>query len=599
MNKCFLFSISLLLLLFTSCGTKEVVEPETFTNPLIWADCPDPSVIRVDSTFYMVSTSMHFSPGCCIMKSKDLVNWSVLTYAHRQLEELDGFALKNGKNDYAKGSWAANLRYDKYEKRFYLIVTCNTTQQSYIFTTTDIENGTWHKNVVNLSYDPGFLFEDTGTECRKYVIHPNFSLQQNNAFIEPLYSDGNGGVTLGPDSVIIDYTQMENPPQGLRAEGYHAYKIGEYYYIFMIQGQNMDNSWQRQQIVWRSKTLQRGTFEGRKVFTGEIINADSTFFMKSVGVAQGGLVDTPDGKWYAMMFQDNGAVGRIPVLVPVVFGEDGWPIFGNNGMSVNHELPAPMPLQEPQDIVVSDDFNQGEKRHYISDTELGTGVTAGMTCEQIQELWKNNTPAEYLEKIAENEYGYNGSNLKIEWQWNHNPNNNLWSLTERPGYLRLKAGILAHNILDARNTLTQRTFGPSCTGTISVDLSCMNDGDVVGLSIFQIRYGFVGVRKDDGHLTVVMQRAMDKEDADGTVIESVKFDGNTQIYLHAHCDYVDRHDKVTFYYSTDGSVWKEIGEEMPIYFDMPHFCGNRFAIFYYPTIQPGGHVDVDYFDVAG
>ncbi|MDE7027646.1 MAG: hypothetical protein K2O87_07000, partial [Duncaniella freteri] len=37
-----------------------------------------------------------------------------------------------------------------------------------------------------------------------------------------------------------------------------------------------------------------------------------------------------------------------------------------------------------------------------------------------------------------NEYGYNGSNLKLQWQWNHNPNNNLWSLTDRKGWLRLK-----------------------------------------------------------------------------------------------------------------------------------------------------------------
>ena len=43
-------------------------------NPIIWADVPDVSVIRVNDTYYMSSTTMHMSPGVPIMKSKDLVN---------------------------------------------------------------------------------------------------------------------------------------------------------------------------------------------------------------------------------------------------------------------------------------------------------------------------------------------------------------------------------------------------------------------------------------------------------------------------------------------------------------------------------------------
>ena len=178
MKQLFILAIALMLAPTTSAlaQTSRDQGNGTFMNPVIWADVPDPSVIRVGDTFYMVSTTMHYSPGCIIMKSKDLVNWSVAGYAHDQLEEIDAFALKNGQNDYAKGSWAANIRYDKYEQRFYLIVTCNTTRQSYIFTTTNIENGPWKRNVVDMCYDPALLFEDTGSSCKKYVIHPNASL---------------------------------------------------------------------------------------------------------------------------------------------------------------------------------------------------------------------------------------------------------------------------------------------------------------------------------------------------------------------------------------------------------------------------------------
>jgi arabinoxylan arabinofuranohydrolase len=142
----------------------------TFSNPVIYADTPDPSVIRVGNVFYMVSTTMHLSPGCTIMKSYDLVNWEMVNYAHDQLDTSDNFVLKNGRNDYAADSWAANLRYDKYEQRYYVIVTCNTTAKSYIFSIADIERGHWHRSVFDKCYDPSFLFEDTGNECKKYIV---------------------------------------------------------------------------------------------------------------------------------------------------------------------------------------------------------------------------------------------------------------------------------------------------------------------------------------------------------------------------------------------------------------------------------------------
>lgn len=51
-----------------------------YTNPVIFADVPDIDIIRVDDAFYMVSTTMHLSPGCPIMRSYDLVNWEIVNY---------------------------------------------------------------------------------------------------------------------------------------------------------------------------------------------------------------------------------------------------------------------------------------------------------------------------------------------------------------------------------------------------------------------------------------------------------------------------------------------------------------------------------------
>lgn len=536
--------------------------PKYFTNPVVFADIPDPDVIRVGDNFYMVSTTMHFSPGCQIMKSRDLVNWQVIGSAYDRLEDTDAFSLKNGQNDYAKGSWAANLRYDPYEKLFYLIVSCNTTRKSYIFTTPDIEHGPWHRNEVEMCYDPGLLFDDTGKECKKYIVYPDFDLNVHTAYYRPIISDGKGNVTLGKRETLIDYTQIEKPSEGLRAEGYHGYRIGDYYYIFMIQGQG----WQRQETVWRAKELAPGAFESRKIFTGNIENPDGTAHLGSTGVAQGGIVDTPDGKWYAMLFQDYGAVGRIPVLVPVTWN-DGWPVLGNDGKSVDHTLPMPVATAERHFPVVSDEFDNRTPTYRYSDM-----------------------PATSPEHAA------NGSWLKPEWQWNHNPDNRFWSLTERLGYLRLKSGHIATSIRDARNTLTQRTFGPVSTAETAIETSNMRDGDRAGISAFQNQYGYVGVKRENGKNHVIMHRASCKDDSKGIEIESIPIDCD-RIYLRTVCDFRDKTDKASFYYSLDGKEWKRIGDTLQMNFDWPDFVGQRFALFYFSTANTGGSVDFDYFHV--
>ena len=65
-------------------------------NPMIWADLPDPDVIRVDDTFYLVSTTMHMMPGVPIMKSKDLINWEIASYVCETLDDSPRYSLLEG-----------------------------------------------------------------------------------------------------------------------------------------------------------------------------------------------------------------------------------------------------------------------------------------------------------------------------------------------------------------------------------------------------------------------------------------------------------------------------------------------------------------------
>ena len=65
-----------LLFIAMSANAQEVTQP--IQNPMLWADVPDPDVIRVGDTFYLVSTTMHLMPGAPIMRSKDLMNWETV-----------------------------------------------------------------------------------------------------------------------------------------------------------------------------------------------------------------------------------------------------------------------------------------------------------------------------------------------------------------------------------------------------------------------------------------------------------------------------------------------------------------------------------------
>jgi beta-xylosidase len=267
--------------------------------------------------------------------------------------------------------------------------------------------------------------------------------------------------------------------------------------------------------------------------------------LQDKGVAQGGLVDTPDGKWFAYLFRDYGSVGRIPYLVPVKW-EDGWPILGVDG-KVPDKLNLPASKGLIPGIIAPDEFNRRKEDRV----------------------------------------------LPLVWQWNHNPDNNLWSVTKRKGYLRLTTGRIDTVFVAARNTLTQRTFGPECTGSTSIDISNMKDGDFAGLALLQRKYGLVGVKFNNGTKSIVMVNAQSGKPVE---VQSVPLTQKT-VYLKAECDFNDRTDIGYFYYSLDEKSWISIGSQLKMEYSMPHFMGYRFGLFNYATKTPGGYVDFDWFRV--
>ena len=180
------------------------------------------------------------------------------------------------------------------------------------------------------------------------------------------------------------------------------------------------------------------------------------------------------------------------------------------------------------------------------------------------------------------------------WQWNHNPDNNFWSLTDRPGHLRLINGSLSEGLLDARNTLTQRMFGPESSGVVSIDISNMKHGDYAGLAALQKNYGFVGVKMTGTTKSIVMVNGSSGAHVE---VESVPLAQN-RIYFKVESDFRNQRDQANFYYSLDGHRWTAIGNTLRMSYTLPHFMGYRFALFSFATVSTGGYVDFDYFRIS-
>ena len=489
-------------------------------NPIIFADVPDVAMIRVGDTYYMASTTMHMNPGIPVMKSKDLVNWEIINYAYDTLGEMDELSLINGKSNYGKGSWASSIRY--HNGMYYIATYAQTTDKTYIFRTKDIEKGKWEKSEFKPGYHDCTLVFDKGSA---YLITGGGRLQ-----IIELNEDLTGVKQGGVNQVLIENASAPTEPNMLKAEGSQLFIHDGKYYLFNI---SWPRGGMRTVLVHRADNL-LGPWEGR-------------IALQDKGVAQGSIIDTPDGRWFAYLFQDHGSVGRIPFLVPMKW-VDGWPVMGENG-KVPETLDLPANKSLIPGIVNNDEFTR-----------------------------KKGEPA-----------------LPLVWQWNHNPDNNLWSVTERPGYLRLKTARIDTLFLKSRNTLTQRTFGPVCSGTTLLDVSKLKDGDFAGLVALQRKFGQVGVKVVGKSKYVYM--VSNKTDKP-TELQSIPL-SQKKIYLKIECDYRNKIDVARFFYSLDGKKWNVIGGSLKMeYTLMEHFMGYRFGLYNYSSKNPGGYADFDYFHIS-
>ncbi|MBQ4387255.1 MAG: glycoside hydrolase 43 family protein [Prevotella sp.] len=516
----------------------ETLNTEKIENPMLWADVPDPDVIRVGDTFYMVSTTMHLMPGAPIMRSKDLKNWETVGYLFDRLTDSPKYDLQEG-TAYGRGQWATSLKYHK--GRFYALLAPNEEGpmgQTYIFSAERAEGPWTLVSRMRHFHDCSLFFDD---DDRVYVVYGTGEMME----LKQDLSD----VIEGTHRHIF---QREEDEKGL-LEGSRMVKHNGRYFLLMIS-----HVWapgmHRREVCYRADDI-HGPYEKQVILQSE--------FGGFPYEAQGTIVDTQDGDWYGIIFQDRGGVGRVLTLMPCRW-INGWPMLGDENGQVPEKMRPVVSGQPRTAIVKGDDFSS--------------------------------------------------SQLGLYWQWNHNPTAAAWSLTERPGWLRLKTSRVVSNLYEAPNTLTQRMEGPQCSGAVMMDLSKMKDGDCAGLAAFNGDSGVLTVKKTGKRLVLEMseqsasltEREKAVTSVDEKVVESIPLSPllaprSPKVWLRVDGDFRPNgkgggRDLATFYYSLDGEQWMKIGSDYRMVFDYRRFfMGTKFGIFCYATKRQGGYVDIDEF----
>ncbi len=505
----------------------------TYSNPLFYEEFEDPDVIRVGEDYYLAGTTMHMNPALIVLHSKDLVNWELASYCMDRLDFGSAFRLEGG-TVYGRGIWAPCIRY--HDGTFYVFSNVNGVG-CQVFRTKS-PDGPWARNQLPGMHDLSVLFDDNG---RIYSIY---------GATRPTIVELNEDITE-----IVPNTSRQMNAQGM-GEGHHLYKInGKYYDVSAIPGahtdqvvaraDSIDGPWQVERMVQNESLgtpTQNGVRGGRGANPTFSITTSDPNTGGGLTLHQGGMCDTPKGEWWCIIMQDHGSIGRMVALVPITW-ENNFPLIGLRG----NLRKAPNTWIKP---------NTGHTRD--------------------------------RKPLFVRSDSFESSKLNPVWQWNHVPDDTKWSLSEKPGVLRLHS-LPADDFWMARNTLTQRPPGPESLATVELDASGLAAGDTAGLALLNAPYAWIGLVKSAEGVTL---RTFDQTNRK-TIEAPAK---STRVWLRIACNFDT--EKAVFSWSANGRDFAPLGDIFAMAYQLTTFQGVRFSLFNFNTSgRPGGYADFDNFKV--
>lgn len=524
----------------------------TYSNPLFYEEFEDPDIIRVGDTYYLAGTTMHMNPAVQLMQSKDLVNWELAGYCMDRLDLGPAFRLEDGRGIYGRGIWAPCIRH--HNDMFYVFTNVNGAGLQ-VFRSKSI-HGPWERNQLPGRHDLSVLFDDDG---KVYIISG-----ANSPY--PIEE-------LAPDlkSFVPGVRHQLDAKMG---EGHHLYKVnGKYYDISAIPGATTDQMVARADSIDGPWTVER-MVQGESLGVTTVAPAHATPGDRGLTLHQGGMVDTPSGQWWSVIMSDHGSAGRMVALVPITW-DNGFPIIGLPG----NLRKAPNTWIKPDHVAPP-----------------SPGVVPGIPQPRAA------VPQDPKPAFVHDD-NFDSGRLNAEWQWSHVPDDTKWSLTEKPGVLRLHS-LPADSFYAARNSICQRPPGPESIMTVELNTSGMVAGDTAGLALLSSPYAWIGVVKTAEGTT--LQRYTSPNMGRGRRGAAPAAPANppmmgpanppVRLWLRVHCNFDT--DEALYSWSADGRGFTPLGDPFTMTFQLTTFQGVRPSLFHYNTSgQPGGYVDFDNYTV--
>lgn len=501
--------------------------PATYTNPILWADYSDPDVIRVGDRYYMVASSFHLSPGIPVLESADLVTWRIVGHV---LPKLPFGPLYDMPGPHSLTDAVSKpIGGTKYASGVWAPTIRHHAGRYYVYFPTPDEG----------------IFVSTASDPRGPWSAPVALIAEKGLEDPAPFWDADGTAWLihgrvGAGPLIL----RRLSPDGMRVldkgmvvaedkarlpvlEGPKLYKRDGWYYVFAPIGGVSTGP----QAVGRSRRI-TGPYEWRDV----LLPTDTV-----KGPHQGAWVTTPSGQDWFVHFNSTGAFGRITWLEPMRW-EDGWPVIGNAAPGA--QAGTPVATNEAPDRAAS------APRFAIQ---------------------------------ASDEFA--GPRLGLQWQWNHNPDDTRWSLSARPGWMRLTAAPSDH-LVTARNTLTQMLQGPRMVTTTRLDLSRLSEGQRAGLTMFGVRPSWIGAVRQGG-VTRLAFATEGRETLGPALPATVRFRVA-----------VGPDQRAAYSWSADGRRFVPFGEVLALS-PFSWWRGSRPGLFTFTRgAAPAGHVDADWFRVT-
>jgi beta-xylosidase len=511
----------------------------TYKNPILETNYPDNDIIRQGDTYYMMSSTCHFTPGMVILKSSDLVNWEFSNYIMSAPINFDSnFNIDQDKLLTSRGTWAGSFGFNG---EYYFAYWCYNqrhlkpggTQKIFYAKARNMTDPwstpkeiTWANGQSINTTDPG-VFWDMETQKAWIGLWTKDVVK-----IYRLTWDGDKILDNKEEGIFVTDT--------LEGEAVKIYKFDDWYYLLNIHLRDHEGMHQRLAAIQRAKKIE-GPWEGR------LILENGNGMKRSP--AQGSIVKVDNGSWWFIHQLSFGAPderynGRPQFLEPMVW-KDGWPQVG----------------------VDTDNDGIGEV------------------------VWHHNKPFNNGPvKAPSTDDDFSKPELGLQWYWRFNPLMDRWSLTERPGFLRLKScksGSNAdkNNYDRLPNLLGQRVMGRhDNVMTAKFGLSGLENGQEVGFHISARFINAIGVKKEVDRTHLFFR----KSSSAGTLVTRGEEIQTTQIWFQTKVE----NGMACFFYSLDGETFTQLGDEVRLLFS--GFTTN--AVGFY-SVHPNekGHVDIDWF----